>query len=59
MLIGIFCWRLYVLLFRIVLQPGLPYARLCEVRDPDARALYARISVVMLLIILGRILDRC
>ena len=55
-LTGIFGWRLYVLLFRIVLQPDTPRARLCDVRDRDARAMYARISVVMLLLILGRTL---
>ncbi|CAN5252373.1 mechanosensitive ion channel family protein [soil metagenome] len=53
---GIFYWRLYVLLFLIVLRPALPQARLCEVADHDARTLYARIEVVMLVIILGRIL---
>jgi moderate conductance mechanosensitive channel len=57
-LFGIFGWRLYVLLFRIVLQPDMPNARLCDVRDHDARALYTRISLVMLLIILGRTLGQ-
>jgi len=55
---GIFYWRLYVLLFLIVLRPALPQARLCEVDDHDARALYARIEVVMLAVILGRILGQ-
>ncbi len=53
---GIFYWRLYVLLFLIILRPALPQARLCEVADADARAMYARIELVMLMIILGRIL---
>jgi small-conductance mechanosensitive channel len=53
---GIFYWRLYVLLFLIILRPALPQARLCEVTDHDARAMYARIELVMLMIILGRIL---
>jgi small-conductance mechanosensitive channel len=57
-LTGIFSWRLYVLLFRILLQPDMPDARLCEVQDGDARAMYDGISAVMLLIILGRILYR-
>jgi small-conductance mechanosensitive channel len=57
-LLGIFSWRLYVLLFRIVLQADMPNARLCDVRGADARALYIRISLVMLLIILGRILGQ-
>ena len=55
---GIFSWRLYVLLFRIVLQPDMPSARLCNVRDADARAMYLRISAVMLLVILARILGQ-
>ena len=54
-LTGIFGWRLYVLLFRILLRPGLPSARLCDVQDGDARAMYGRISVLMLLVILVRI----
>ncbi len=53
---GIFHWRLYVLLFLIVLRPALPQARLCDVADHDARGLYARVEVVMLAIIVGRIL---
>ena len=57
-LFGIFSWRLYVLLFRVVLQPDMPNARLCDVRDRDARAMYIGISLVMLVIILGRIWDR-
>jgi small-conductance mechanosensitive channel len=57
-LAGIFSWRLYVFIFRVILQPGLPTARLCDIRDHDSRAMYTRISVVMLLIILGRILFR-
>ena len=55
-LAGVFGWRLYVLIFRIVLQPGLPTARLCAVSDDKAKAMYARISAVMLLIVLWRIL---
>jgi moderate conductance mechanosensitive channel len=55
---GIFYWRLYVLLFLIILRPALPQARLCDVADHDARAMYARIELVMLAIILGRILGQ-
>ena len=55
---GIFSWRLYVLLFRIILQPDMPNARLCDVRDADARGMYFRISAVMLLVILARILGQ-
>jgi len=55
-LAGIFAWRLYVLLFRIVLQPELPAARLCAAGNHEARTLYLRISAVMLVIVLMRIL---
>jgi len=54
-LTAIFSWRLYVLAFRVVLRPGLPAARLCAVSDEGARALYARIEAVMLLVIVWRI----
>jgi moderate conductance mechanosensitive channel len=55
-LTGIFAWRLYVLAFRVVLRPGLPPARLCAVNDEEARGLYGRIEMILLLIILWRIL---
>lgn len=55
---GIFAWRLYVYLFLLVMRPGLPQARLCEVSDHDSLAMYARIELVMLLIILGRVLGQ-
>ncbi|HEX2886548.1 hypothetical protein, partial [Vineibacter terrae] len=57
-LMGIFAWRLYMLVFRIVLQPDLPAARLCAVTSDDARTMYSRIATVMLAIIAGRILGR-
>ncbi|MBI3197374.1 MAG: mechanosensitive ion channel, partial [Rhodospirillales bacterium] len=47
-----------VFLFLIVLRPALPQARLCDVTDHDARAMYVRIEAVMLLIILARILGQ-
>ncbi len=55
-LAGIFSWRLYVLLFRVVLQPELPTARLCAAGNHEAKAMYLRISAVMLVIVLMRIL---
>jgi len=55
---GIFYWRLYVLLFLIVLRPALPQARLCDAADHPARALYARLELVMLMIIVGRTLGQ-
>ncbi len=57
-LAGIFSWRLYILLFRIILQPELPTARLSAVDDREAKAMYLRISVVMLVIVLMRILGQ-
>ena len=52
-LTGIFFWRLSVLVFRILLQPDLPVARLCHVHDSDARVTYHSISTVILVIIVG------
>jgi small-conductance mechanosensitive channel len=52
-LTGIFFWRLSVLVFRILLQPDLPDARLCHVHDSDARVTYHSISIVILVIIVG------
>lgn len=49
-------WRLYVFAFRIMLQPDLPAARLCQVHDRDARVTYDSISTVILVVILGVIL---
>ena len=57
-LAGIFSWRLYVLLFRIVLQPELPNARLCAAGNHEAKTFYLRISAVMLVIVLMRILGQ-
>jgi small-conductance mechanosensitive channel len=55
-LTGIIFWRLFVLVFRILLQPDLPVARLCHVHDSEARVMYHGISTVILVIILGVIL---
>lgn len=57
-LAGIFSWRLYVLLFRVALQPELPSARLCAAGNHEAKTMYLRISVVMLVIVLVRILGQ-
>jgi len=58
LLLGIFDWRLYMLLFRFVLRPNAPAARLCAMSSDNARMMYSRIATVMLLIIVGRILGR-
>jgi moderate conductance mechanosensitive channel len=55
-LTGIFFWRLIVLLFRILLQPDLPPARLCHVHDDEVRVAYRSVSTVILLFTAGVIL---
>jgi small-conductance mechanosensitive channel len=55
-LTGIFFWRLIVLLFRVLLQPDLPPARLCHVHDGEARVTYQSVSIVILLFTAGVIL---
>jgi small-conductance mechanosensitive channel len=57
-LIGIFDWRLILAVFRFVLQPETPAARLVEVESAEARLLQSRIASVVLLVIVGRILWR-
>ncbi|MFZ5784417.1 MAG: mechanosensitive ion channel family protein [Pseudomonadota bacterium] len=54
-LTAIWEWRLLVLVFRIVLQPDMPAARLCAAGDREARVMYGRISLVMLLMAAGRL----
>jgi small-conductance mechanosensitive channel len=49
-------WRLFVLVFRIALQPDMPAARLCAAGDHEARLMYRRISAVLLLMAAGRLL---
>jgi len=57
-LAGIFAWRLYMLLVRVVLQPDMEQARLCAVANDEARTMYRQIATVMLVIIVGRILSQ-
>ena len=52
-LTGTIFWRFFVLVFRILLQPDLPAARLCHVDNREARVTYRSISTVILVIILG------
>jgi small-conductance mechanosensitive channel len=49
-------WRLFVLVFRVVLQPDVQAARLCAASDDEARLMYRRISAVLLLMAAGRLL---
>jgi small-conductance mechanosensitive channel len=53
-LAGIFAWRLYMFAFRIVLRPDLKGARLAAMDDIGAIAVYERISMIVLAIILLR-----
>ena len=55
-LTGLFRWRLFVLGFRVLLQPDLAAARLCSVPDRDARVMYRWLSVVVFVMILATIL---
>ncbi|HSI40032.1 MAG TPA: mechanosensitive ion channel family protein [Xanthobacteraceae bacterium] len=51
-------WRLYMLVFRIVLRPGLSVARLADIDDADAAAIYWRVSALVLLTLLTSGLHR-
>ena len=55
-LTAIWTWRLWVLAFRVVLQPDAPPARLCDAGDSEALVMYRRVSLVMLLMAFGRLL---
>lgn len=55
-LTGFFRWRLFVLGFRILLQPDLPAARLSHVPDRDARVMYRWVSVFVFVMVLASIL---
>ncbi len=55
-LTGLFRWRLFVLGFRILLQPDLPAARLSHVPDRDARVMYRWLSVFVLVMVVAGIL---
>jgi small-conductance mechanosensitive channel len=54
-LVGVFAWRLYMFAFRIVMRPGLPAARLAPMTDEAAVAAYARISALILGIVVLRV----
>lgn len=47
-LAAIFAWRLYVLLFRVILRPGLAGARLANMEDENAAKVCRRISLLIL-----------
>jgi len=57
-LAGIFGWRLAMLLVRFILRPDAPTARLCEMSSDNAQALFGRIGLTMIVIILGRMLGQ-
>jgi small-conductance mechanosensitive channel len=55
---GVFSWRLYMFVFRIFFRPRLAQARLAKVNDEGAWAIYWRLSTVILLIIMFRLVFR-
>jgi moderate conductance mechanosensitive channel len=55
---GVFFWRFYMFVFRIFFRPRLAEARLAKVNDQDAWAIYWRLSAVILLIIMLRLVFR-
>src|SRR5690349_9169891 len=57
-LAGIFGWRVWMLLVRVVLRPEMEQARLCAVDNDNARKMYVQIATVMLVVIIFRILSR-
>jgi small-conductance mechanosensitive channel len=56
LLTGILLWRLYALVFRIILRPRLSPARLCDVQGAEARRMYRLVSAFLLLTILLRMI---
>ena len=57
-LAGIFGWRVWMLLVRVVLRPEMEQARLCAIDNDNARKMYVQIATVMLVVIIFRILSR-
>lgn len=57
-LAGIFAWRLYMLAFRAVLRPALPGARLASLDDDSAGTVYRRISLIIFVIVVLRLMIR-
>lgn len=57
-LAGIFAWRVYMLLVRVVLRPQREQARLCAIDNDNARKMYGQVATVMLLVIIVRTLGR-
>jgi moderate conductance mechanosensitive channel len=54
-LTAIVLWRLYAIVFRIILRPELAAARMCEVSDEEARRMYGAVSAFLLLAIVLRL----
>jgi moderate conductance mechanosensitive channel len=48
-LVALVLWRLYAVVFRLILRPGLGAERLCEVRDEEARRMYDAVSAFLFL----------
>lgn len=57
-LASLFSWRLYMVAFRFALRPALAGARLAEISDIDAKAIYRTVGAVILLILAIRVVLR-
>ena len=54
-LVSVFSWRLYMFAFRLVLRPALHGARLAEIDDRDANAIYRTLGLAILLVLALRV----
>lgn len=54
----VFTWRLYMFGVRIVLRPDAPSARLAHMPSVDAVSVYRRVSLLVILILCGRMVLR-
>lgn len=55
---AVFGWRLYMFAFRVLLRPSTPEARLAPMTDREARDVYRRIGMIVLVIVLLRLVLR-
>jgi small-conductance mechanosensitive channel len=53
---GLFAWRLYLVVFRVVLRPGEANARLIRASDDDCTTMFDRLSTAILMIVALRVL---
>jgi moderate conductance mechanosensitive channel len=57
-LTSIFSWRLYMFAFRVCFRPALPQARLAEISNEDAKAIYRGVGTAVLFLLLLRVVLR-